>query len=282
MQHLHNSPPKEFPLSSSLSTCDIYSIKQSIQLKTSPPHHYIPSNNYELNYSHYMCSHFNIKSYSLINNYVLNNKCLISYKPFLFYVVKHLFMNQPEIILYSLYIDTLFINNQLKHSLSKQTVLLFIGLLTKYHSTMKSEYFLKYFNSRNNHLFKQYTQWRQHINEPFFNIIDINKRYKQLNNIEGEDIKKQYLDYNEIVNLIVKSSSHKKKHKLPKLSSTNTSTSKNKQLHIEIPINENSISDEEQQLTSSYERIMNLNFDINNTSYDDYDNNINNEFELFY
>ena len=91
-----------------------------------------------------------------------------------------------------------------------------------------------------------------------------------------------YLDYNEIVNLILKSSPHKKKNKLSTLSSTNTITNKNKQLHIEISINENSISEEEQQLTTSYERIMNLNFDINNTSYDDYNNNINNKFELFY
>jgi hypothetical protein len=27
---------------------------------------------------------------------------------------------------------------------------------------------------------------------------------------------------------------------------------------------------------------MNLNFDINNTSYDDYNNNINNKFEFLY
>ena len=280
MLHLHN-PPSNESLSSSLSSIyDIYSIKQSIQSKTSPQHLYTPSNNYQLNYSHYMCSYFNINSYSLISNYVLNNKCLISYKPVLVYVVKHLFMNQPEICLYSLYIDTLFMNNQLKHSLSKQTILLFIGLLTTYHSSMKSEYFLKHFNSRNNHIFKQYTQWRQNINEPFYSIVDINERFKLLNNIGGDNnIQTQYLDYNEIVNLIVKSSPYKIKTKSPTLKSTNKISNRNKQLHIEIPINENSIS-EEQNPTSSYERIMNLNFNIINTSYDDGNNN-NNKFEFF-
>ena len=53
-----------------------------------------------------------------------------------------------------------------------------------------------------------------------------------MNNIGGDDIKKQFLDFNEIVNLIVKSPSHKKKNKLPTLTLTNTIYNRNKQLHI--------------------------------------------------
>ena len=165
------------------------------------------SENYYSRYSQYITEEFNSKCIFLIVSFIHTSETLPSnlrteknlHKE-LISIVKQLMMNEFEITLFTLNIDDI---GWEMPSLDFSLHLLFVGLLTKFHSNVTSELFLRHFKTINNNFIDCYSKWKDIIKENFFSIVDINERYKMLNRPHNSFCKKNYIDYNTVVDRII-------------------------------------------------------------------------------
>jgi hypothetical protein len=62
---------------------------------------------------------------------------------------------------------------------------------------------LKYFQKRNKHIKEEFKRWRINIREENFGVVEINERIKMLQRNKRSDERRQYINYNSLVNEIV-------------------------------------------------------------------------------
>ena len=163
--------------------------------------------NYYTRYSRYITEEFNSKCIFLIVSFINTSTTLPVHlrteknlHKELISIVKQLMMNEFEITLFTLNIDD--IGWEIP-TLNFSLHLLFIGILTKFHSNVTSELFLRHFKSENKNFIDCYSKWKDLIKENFFSIVDINERYKLLNRPHNSFCKKNYIDYNSVVDKII-------------------------------------------------------------------------------
>ena len=107
-------------------------------------------------------------------------------------------MNEFEITLFTLLIDEYgWVDDK------EPDHLLFIGILTKYHSCLSAEFFLKHFKESKPNVVNHYVQWKNSKATRIFNIADINKMYNKLNRPFNIYCTKDYIDYNSAVDKII-------------------------------------------------------------------------------
>ena len=201
------------PSQSNLKTKDLVLIKNEITSSislplTTPSIPFSSHKTYVSKYKHYLSNTFNSKSYCLISSYIKHNKHLLLHTNNFHQVIKDisnvirkLMMNEMEIALYTLYIDNLILKRQ--KTLSLTNLFLYIGILTKYHSTLSSEQYIRYFKRHDIDLFEKYTKWRSQQGENIFSLKIINQRYKMLKKLNNSFDKKYYINYNKLVDQIL-------------------------------------------------------------------------------
>ena len=197
------------------TTKDIYQIKQTYLTPfTNKTPLYININKqndinmkYYSKYALYTTQSFNNESFLLaeayintptFDNFKRNQKVLLLKS--LLKVIRDLLMNNYEICLFTLLLDNI-VNQINEKDIVKN--LFFVGILTKYHSCFQSEKFLKYFQKRNKHIKEEFKRWRINIKEENFGVVEINERIKMLHRNKRSDERRQYINYNSLVNEIV-------------------------------------------------------------------------------
>ena len=201
------------PSQPNLKTKDLVLIKNEITSSislplTTPSNPFSSNKTYVSKYKNYLSDTFNSKSYCLISSYIKYNKHLLLHTNNFHQVIKDistvirkLTMNEMEIALYTLYIDNLILKRQ--KTLSLTNLFLYIGILTKYHSTLSSEQYIRYFKRNDIDLFENYTKWRSQQSENIFSLKIINQRYKMLKKLNHSFDKKYYINYNKLVDQIL-------------------------------------------------------------------------------
>jgi hypothetical protein len=202
-----------------MANVDLVSIKKRINKElyetSSSYSHYKHNNNnihvtsnietYDKKYYHYITEEFNMKCISLIVKYIHISKTLSENERTnrnihkeLISITKQLMMNEFEITLFTLLIDEYgWVDDR------EPDHLLFIGILTKYHSCLSAEFFLKHFKESKPNIVNHYIQWKDSKATRIFNIADINRMYNKLNKPYNIYCTKDYIDYNNAVDKII-------------------------------------------------------------------------------
>ena len=160
---------------------------------------------YDKKYYYYITEEFNMKCISLIVKYIHISKTLSENERTnrnihkeLISITKQLMMNEFEITLFTLLIDEYgWVDDR------EPDHLLFIGILTKYHSCLSAEFFLKHFKESKPNIVNHYIQWKDSKATRIFNIADINRMYNKLNKPYNIYCTKDYIDYNNAVDKII-------------------------------------------------------------------------------
>jgi hypothetical protein len=203
-----------------MANVDLVSIKKRINKElyetlSSYSHYKHNSNNnihvnsnietYDKKYYYYITEEFNMKCISLIVKYIHISKTLSENERTnrnihkeLISITKQLMMNEFEITLFTLLIDEYgWVDDK------EPDHLLFIGILTKYHSCLSAEFFLKHFKESKPNIVNHYIQWKDSKATRIFNIADINRMYNKLNKPYNIYCTKDYIDYNNAVDKII-------------------------------------------------------------------------------
>ena len=190
---------------------EVYETSSNLSRYKHNNHHniHLNSNNtvetYDRKYYHYITEEFNMKCISLIVKYIHMSKTLSENERTnknihkeLMSITKQLMMNEFEITLFALLIDEYgWVDDK------EPDHLLFIGILTKYHSCLSAEFFLKHFKETKPNIVNHYIQWKDSKAPRIFNIADINKMYNKLNRPFNIYCTKDYIDYNNAVDKII-------------------------------------------------------------------------------
>ena len=202
-----------------MANVDLVSIKKRINkelYETLSSYSYYKHNNnnihvnsnietYDKKYYYYITEEFNMKCISLIVKYIHISKTLSENERTnrnihkeLISITKQLMMNEFEITLFTLLIDEYgWVDDR------EPDHLLFIGILTKYHSCLSAEFFLKHFKESKPNIVNHYIQWKDSKATRIFNIADINRMYNKLNKPYNIYCTKDYIDYNNAVDKII-------------------------------------------------------------------------------
>ena len=156
-------------------------------------------------------------------------------------VIKSLMMNEFEISIYTLYIDKY---GWKSSKINFKEYFIYLGLYTK-QLTMSKDNFQILINKFDNEISKtciSFEDWKKDISPYVPTVIEINERYKFLNKPTNSFCKKNFIDFNGIVDKIVKLSQ---------------SYSDNKTQNIKVRVREESVLD---GLENSFKNNINNNY----------------------
>jgi hypothetical protein len=197
-----------------LKGINIEKVKKEIlqQLHTKEEDNYTQINNnnnqYEYKYQEYLNYSFNSRSVAMIVSFMNKTKLfpenLKKTQKFLInliQIIKKLMMNEIEITLFTLNIDSYdWKNNNLNHELC----LFFLGLYTKQITNKDCSLFFSIFRKENIKIIENYKIWEKVLKKDIFRIDIINKRFRELNKPYNTYCKADYIDYNGVVDIIYK------------------------------------------------------------------------------
>ena len=165
--------------------------------------------NYNERYSRYITEEFNSKCIDLIVTFIHTSVSLTNHlylrtnsnlHKLLIKIVKDLLMNEIEIALYSLYIDFL---DWVRDGYDFSVHLFFIGLHTKQNTNTAITSILNHFQKCHYLFFYSYNGWKDRIEDRRFTLDEVNERFRQLSRPYNTYCKKNYIDYNSVVDRII-------------------------------------------------------------------------------
>lgn len=172
--------------------------------------------NYFCKYSNYMIEEFNTKIVYMIILYVIRNKnipLVLKNEPNfinkIISLIKHLLMNEFEVAAFTLVIDYMGWSYQ---TLDHWLYLCFLGIFTKQlaKSDDESSFLLEKISDSNPYFFDLYSDWRNEDNinskagDLKITLKQINERFVQLAKPVNSYCRKNFVDYNGIVDKIIK------------------------------------------------------------------------------
>ena len=174
------------------------------------------NNDYKDNYNQYMNQSFNINCIDFINNYLFNyfdNLNVKNIKIKFIDLIKELMMDEMEIALFSLIIDNYGLNSFQDNI---DDYLLCLGLFTKKLTNNNLDIIFNKINENKNDFYLYYLNWEKSIIPFIPNIILINERYNKLIKFNVNKCKNNILNYDLIVDEIIKMSIFNKDNKIKK------------------------------------------------------------------
>ena len=114
-------------------------------------------------------------------------------------IIKKLMMNEIEITLFTLNIDSYdWKNNNLNHELC----LFFLGLYTKQITNKDYSLFFSKFRNENKTFLDNYQKWERNLKKERFRIDKVNERFREINKPYNTYCKNNFIDYNGVVDII--------------------------------------------------------------------------------
>ena len=187
------------------------SISFPIQIKNlSKPSHINSLKEYEKSFNLYLTEEYNSRCVSMAISYLNKSKTLpeefkneANFQKEFIYIIQQLMFNEIEIALFTLNIDYIGWKD-LKYNYKMH--LIFIGLKTKMKLNQSAELFiLKFYNDDKNFMIK-FKDWQENKKEVLlhkFQLLEINERYRFLNKPHNTYCKKNFIDFNGVVDKIV-------------------------------------------------------------------------------
>ena len=164
------------------------------------------NNQYEYKYQEYLNYTFNSRSVAMIVSFMNKTKLfpenLKKTQKFLIHliqIIKKLMMNEIEITLFTLNIDSYdWKNNNLNHELC----LFFLGLYTKQITNKDCSLLFSKFRNENKTFLDNYQKWEKNLKKERFRIDKVNERFREINKPYNTYCKNNFIDYNGVVDII--------------------------------------------------------------------------------
>ena len=176
----------------------------------SKPNHINSLKEYEKNYNLYLTEEFNSRCVSMAISYLNKTKTLpeefkneANFQKEFIYIIQQLMFNEIEIALFTLNIDYIGWRDS---NFNYKIHLIFIGLKTKMKLNQSAELFILKFCNDDKNFMKKFKNWQENKKEILlhkFQFLEINERYRLLNKPHNTYCKKNFIDFNGVVDKIV-------------------------------------------------------------------------------
>ena len=187
------------------------SISFPIQIKNlSKPSHINSLKEYEKNYNLYLTEEYNSRCVSMAISYLNKSKTLpeefknkANFQKEFINIIQQLMFNEIEISLFTLNIDYFGWKDE---NYNYKIHLIFIGLKTKMNLNQSTQLFILKFCNDDKNFMQKFKSWQDNRKEALlhkFQMFQINERYRLLNKPHNTYCKKNFIDFNGVVDKIV-------------------------------------------------------------------------------
>ena len=187
------------------------SISFPIQIKNlSKPSHINILKDYEKSYNLYLTEEYNSRCVSMAISYLNKAKTLpeefkneANFQKEFIYIIQQLMFNEIEISLFTLFIDYIGWKDE---NYNHKIHLIFIGLKTKILLNQTAQMFILKFCNDDKNFMPKFKKWQENRKEALlhkFQMLEINERYRLLNKPHNTYCKKNFIDFNGVVDKIV-------------------------------------------------------------------------------
>ena len=187
------------------------SISFPIQIKNlSKPSHINILKEYEKSYNLYLTEEYNSRCVSMAISYLNKAKTLpeefkneANFQKEFIYIIQQLMFNEIEISLFTLFIDYIGWKDE---NYNHKIHLIFIGLKTKILLNQTAQMFILKFCNDDKNFMPKFKKWQENRKEALlhkFQMLEINERYRLLNKPHNTYCKKNFIDFNGVVDKIV-------------------------------------------------------------------------------
>ena len=187
------------------------SISFPIQIKNlSKPSHINSLKEYEKNYNLYLTEEYNSRCVSMAISYLNKAKTLpeefknkANFQKEFINIIQQLMFNEIEISLFTLNIDYFGWKDE---NYNYKIHLIFIGLKTKMNLNQSTQLFILKFCNDDKNFMQKFKSWQDNRKEALlhkFQMFQINERYRLLNKPHNTYCKKNFIDFNGVVDKIV-------------------------------------------------------------------------------